>query len=247
MAVYTNLKRSHSKEPNQKLTDYHQLYQQSRSHIWPTNTHHTIKGNQKNPRAPQNHPRDNLVPSYGQILPKCGASHGFFIVNGIPFLHKKSREIYFRSVQAYNNRRKSETILGLNQVRIKYKDICFTITDYHGDNEFEHLHKFLAQSNLHTCAANEHIGDIEISIRTIKERVIFGCHSIPYKKSTKLMARYLVKDMITCLNMFSSKNCISSDLSQAAIILGYPNPDNNKLRITFGEYAQVYIGTTNST
>ena len=53
--------------------------------------------------------------------------------------------------------------------------------------------------------------------------------------------------MITCINMFPSKNGISSDLSPAAIILGSQNPDNNKLSITFGAYAQVYIGTTKIT
>ena len=53
--------------------------------------------------------------------------------------------------------------------------------------------------------------------------------------------------MITYLNMFPLKTGISSDLSPAAIILGSPNPYYNKLRITFGEYSQVYIGTTNST
>ena len=43
------------------------------------------------------------------------------------------------------------------------------------------------------------------------------------------------------------KNGISRDLIQSAIIPGPPNPYYNKLKITFGEYAQVYIGTTNST
>ena len=60
------------------------------------------------------------------------------------------------------------------------------------------------------------------------------------------MARSLVQDMITCLNMLPSQNGISSDLSPAAIILGSKNPDYNKLKIAFGAYAQVYIGTTNS-
>ena len=36
------------------------------------------------------------------------------------------------------------------------------------------------------------------------------------------------------------------DLSPAAIIIGSPNLDDNKLKITLGSYAQVYIGTTNS-
>ena len=62
-----------------------------------------------------------------------------FFVNGSTFLHTKLRKIDFRSFQACNNRGKSETISGLKQVKTKYKYICFTITDYHVDNEFEHL------------------------------------------------------------------------------------------------------------
>ena len=53
--------------------------------------------------------------------------------------------------------------------------------------------------------------------------------------------------MITCLNMFPDKKCISSNLIPADIILGSSNIDYNKLKITFGSYAQVYIGTTKST
>ena len=53
--------------------------------------------------------------------------------------------------------------------------------------------------------------------------------------------------MITCLNMLPYKNGISSDLSPSTIILGYPNTDQNKLKITFGAYEKVYIGNTNST
>ena len=132
-------------------------------------------------------------------------------------------------------------------MKTKYEDRGFTITDYHGKNEFGHLCNFLAPSHLHTCATNEHIRYIEISIRTIKEQVRCGCHSIPYKKFTKLMTRCLVQDMITCLNMFPYQNGISSYLSPSAIILGSPNLYYNILGIIFGAYAQVCIVTTNST
>ena len=50
--------------------------------------------------------------------------------------------------------------------------------------------------------------------------------------------------MITCLNMFPSKNGISRNLSPVAIILGSLIPYYNKLNIKFGAYAQVYIGNT---
>ena len=131
-------------------------------------------------------------------------------------------------------------------MKTKYKDRGLTITDYYGDNKFEHLCDLLALAHLHKCAANEHIGDIKRSIRTIKEQVGCGCNSITYNKYTKLMIRSLVQDMITCLNMFPSKNGVSINLSPAAIILGSPNPDYNKLKIKFVAYAQVYIGSTNS-
>ena len=74
-----------------------------------------------------------------------------------------------------------------------------------------------------------------------------GCHSISYKKFINLMTKSLVQDMVTLLNMFPYKNWISNDLIPAAIILGSPNPYYNKLRIAFGDYAQVHIGTTNNT
>ena len=53
--------------------------------------------------------------------------------------------------------------------------------------------------------------------------------------------------MENCPNVLPSKNGISNDLSPASITLGSPKPYYNKLRITFGEYAQVHIGTTNNT
>ena len=142
MSVYTNLKIIHPNEPNQKLSDYHRWNHQSRSHLWPPNTHHTRQGNQKEPRSPQYHPKDTLPPSYGQTPPTFWASQGFFFVNGSPFLHKKPGKIYFRSVQACNNRGKSETISVLNKVKTKYKDRGFTITYYHGDNEYNNLYNF---------------------------------------------------------------------------------------------------------
>ena len=56
------------------------------------------------------------------------------------------------------------------------------------------------------------------------------CHTF----FTKLMARSIVQDMVTCMNMLSSKDGILNDLRLSAVILGYPNPDYNKIRITLG-------------
>ena len=67
------------------------------------------------------------------------------------------------------------------------------------------------------------------------------------QKTLKLMTKYLLKDMVTCLNMLTYKNGTSGNLIPAAIILGFPNTNYNEVNIKFGAYAQVYIGTTNIT
>ena len=74
----------------------------------------------------------------------------YLFVNGIPFIHTKSRNIYFRSVQTCSSRGKYEIISRLKQVKKNYKYIGFTIPYFHGDNEFEHIHNVLAPSNIHT-------------------------------------------------------------------------------------------------
>ena len=93
MIIYTNLLRIHLKEPNQKVIDYHQWYQQIISHIWPPNTHNTRQGNQKDPIPQQDNSKESLAPSYGQTSPKCGAIHKRFFVNGSNLLHTKIGKI----------------------------------------------------------------------------------------------------------------------------------------------------------
>ena len=136
MNVYTNSKRSLPKEPNQEFSNYHRGHPHIRSHLWPLNTHNTRQVDQKFPWAPQDHPKDNLAPSHDQTPPTYRARHGFSIFNGSPFLHTKSRKIYFRWVQACNSRVKPEIIMGLKQVRTKYKDRGFFIANYYGNNGF---------------------------------------------------------------------------------------------------------------
>ena len=69
------------------------------------------------------------------------------------------------------------------QVKAKYKDKGFAITDFHGDNIFKHFQDFFAPAYLHTWAKNDHIGDIEQYIQTIKEFVRCGCQSMLYRNT----------------------------------------------------------------
>jgi hypothetical protein len=172
----------------------------------------------------------------------------FFFVNTIPFLHTKSKNINFSSIQPCKSRSKSQIIEGITQVLEAYRNRGFNVTVCHGDNEFDmdELKKAIYPTELQICGANEHLGIIERSVRTIKERARCSCHAVPFKRHTKLMTKSLVKEVVSLLNAFPSKDGISSTLSPAAIVEGREKEDFNKPRISHGSYAMVHKGTTNT-
>jgi hypothetical protein len=119
---------------------------------------------------------------------------------------------------------------------------------YHGDNEFDiaALKEHLRPATVHICAKDEHIHVIERSTRTVKERCHSTCHSIPYKRYPRVMVIALVANCIQWLNAFPSSNGICDTMSPSMIVLGKGLPDMKHKRISFGSYAMVYIGTTNT-
>ena len=72
------------------------------------------------------------------------------------------------------------------------------------------------------------------------------CHSVRYKRYTKLMTIPLIENVTYWLNHFPSKNGVSQSLSPANIVIGRPKPNFNHKKITFGSYAMVYTSTTST-
>ena len=172
----------------------------------------------------------------------------FFFVNGHPFLHSKCNKINFLTVQHCQSRSKQHIIGGISTVLYIYKQRGFNITELHGDNEFNmaDLESAIRPAHLIIAPKEAHVGTIERSIRTIKERVRCMYHAVPYTRITKLMTKYMIENAVKCLNSFPSKGSVSTTLSPATIVLGIHKPDMNVKRISYGSYAMVYIGTKNT-
>jgi hypothetical protein len=103
-----------------------------------------------------------------------------------------------------------------------------------------HVHLFplpVPKSNL--TANDDHVGEVERSICTIKERARATIHGLPYRQIPKLMVKGLVYKSVNDLNQFPTKNGVSDSASPRNIVTGQPNPDFNKLCIEYGAYAQV--------
>ena len=175
-------------------------------------------------------------------------SMDFFYVNGHIFFHTKSHKVDFITAQYCLSRSLRTIITALAKVQHKYISRGFNITDYHGDNEFDKsaLKEFLEPALLHIYGRNEHVGPIERSIRTIKERGRSVCNGIPYKRITILMVRSLIEGITDTINAFPSEGSISETISPSTIVQGTTKLDLSKDIIVFGAYALVYTDTNNN-
>lgn len=181
----------------------------------------------------------------------------FLYVQGAPYLLSKTQKIKFQAIQVFNkvhNKKKKKTyykrgkmdiINGVKKVISLYNKRGFKIDIINADNEFKKIEGEVG-AHVEICAAMEHVPRIERSIRTFKERVRCCWVGLPYRKAPKLMVDENLVDMIGWLNAFPHAEGISNTLSPAAIVLGNPKPDCKQLRITFGAYCEVYVGTTNT-
>jgi hypothetical protein len=86
-----------------------------------------------------------------------------------------------------------------------YNSRGFNISDLHANMEFECIQNNVLPSRLNVTAADNHVGEVELSIRTMKERARTTIHGLPFKRPPKLMIRALVYHAAKGLNQFPAK------------------------------------------
>ena len=74
-------------------------------------------------------------------------------------------------------------------------------------------------------AADDHIGEIEQSIRMIKEHMRTTIHGLPYRRLLKLMVEGLVYAETKNLNQFPAPNGVSESISPKGIVTGCARPN----------------------
>lgn len=148
-----------------------------------------------------------------------------FYVQGHP-------NIQFRTVAPIDNRNK-KTLLHETAAVINLQITCaFAVTDLH-----------TKPFRLNDTAADDHVGKVERSICTMKERVRTTIHAIPFQQLLKILIRELVYNAAKGLNQFPATDGSSERLSPLAIMTGRLNPNHNDLKLEFGSYAQVSTRT----
>jgi hypothetical protein len=163
-----------------------------------------------------------------------------FYVQKIAFFTTILRKIKFRTIAMLTDRSKSSILKQLNLVIKLYHSRGFSIEDIHSDHEFECIRNDILPTQLNVVATDTQVGEIECSIRTIKERVRATIHGLPFRCYPRLMIRELVFAATKWLNQFPIEGGISDIMSPFTIMTGHPAIDYNKLQLEFGAYVQVF-------
>jgi hypothetical protein len=165
----------------------------------------------------------------------CG---DLMFVNRVPFFITISRNIKFGTVEMIMNRQQGTILAAVRQVCQLYKTKGFTVENILMDGEFECLRGDLAAMGvgLNTTSNDEHVGDIERYIRTVKERTRSIYNTLPFQQLPTCMIIETVYTSVFWLNCSPSRNGVSASLSPRAIITGMSIDYNSHCQLEFGTY-----------
>jgi hypothetical protein len=130
-------------------------------------------------------------------------------VNGLQFVTTISKNLKYRTAQFISSRSSSEYTKVIKQVIAMYRKAGFQVIHIYCDNEFKPLMTQMADQEpsiqLNYSNPNEHVPDIERSIRVIKERIRSTYHRLLYDRLPKIMVKILVSESAKKTKFLSCK------------------------------------------
>ena len=169
-------------------------------------------------------------------------------VNKVPLLVTLSRNIKFGTVEAVLDQKEATILRCVKGVVSLYRKAGFKVTTTLMDGEFVPLRSGLAELGLrlNETSRDEHVGDIERYIRTVKERMRAIYNTLPFQKIPARLVIEMAKTAVFWLNAFPMAGGASHDLSPRTIITGQQLDYKRHCRFQFGEYTQTHEEHNNS-
>ena len=163
-------------------------------------------------------------------------------IEGVTFLITISKNLKFITIRYISDRTKESLLEALDKTFVLYNNAGFTITTFHGDQEFKCVKEALEllEMTVNLSAKGEHEPTIERCNRTVKERFRAAWHSRPFGMIPKIMVIRAASECVKWLNTFPPKGGISPQYSPRAIILGRPVDYDKHCKVKCGAYVQAY-------
>jgi hypothetical protein len=130
-------------------------------------------------------------------------------VNKITFFLTLSRKICFTAVNYIADRTVPQIFKAFKEMYQYYLHRGFHIKTVHADGELAPLKPLIESLTggpmVNLASANEHVPEIEQSIRVVKERCRETWHSLQFEIIPKLMTIHIVLNVFKLLNFFPTK------------------------------------------
>jgi hypothetical protein len=165
-------------------------------------------------------------------------------VNGIPFLLTISRNLKFGTIEALPNRLEATLIAGLVSTVRVYKQCGFSMSLGLTDGEFNTpgIWESLAGEGvaLNSTGRDEHVGDIERYVRTMKERMRATYNTLPFTPMPPRLVIEMAKQAVFWLHLFPKVDGVSDHMSPREIMTGQRLDYARHCRFEYGEYVQTH-------
>ena len=164
-------------------------------------------------------------------------------INGLSFLTTISRKIMYRTTEFIPSQSVKDYRSALDTVFQIYNQAGFKITTIHCDNEFQPIMKEMEKVygvRMNYANPQEHVPEVERSIRVIKERYRVAFHRLPFKRIPKIMIKILAMECTKKLNFFPPKDGISNFYSPRTIMHQQTLDYSKHCAVPFGTYVQAH-------
>lgn len=143
-------------------------------------------------------------------------------VNKIPFLTTISRHINFRTVGLLRSQQAKNITNELIKILALYRQHGFRVEMIMANNEFWTIKPFLADKgiSINVASADEHVPDVERSIRVIKERARGIFNALPFQRIPSVMLSELICLCVFWLNFFPLDHGVCGVISPRTLLMG---------------------------
>ena len=129
----------------------------------------------------------------------------FFFVQGHNFLPKILRGIGYRTVNEGHDCKETTILSKLTAFVKLYTSRGLVVRNLHLDHKFECIREQLRLLEVSAVLANSHVGEVEISIRTIMECLCSCAHGLLYKWLPKILVTSMVTNVVRHFPQFPRK------------------------------------------
>jgi hypothetical protein len=159
------------------------------------------------------------------------------LVNGVPFLVSVLKGLNLITAEYTPSCTAKQLAAGIRHVMDVYSQGGFVVGTILADNEFELLRILLPILAVNTTAAKQHVLEVEMRIRLIKERGRGILNTLSFKKMPQIILIELIYHVVLWLKAYPTKSGVSNTLLPREIVLRKLNIKQH-CKARFGVYCK---------